>query len=81
MDLSNVTFIGLITVGVVNVLSFWKPNIDSRIKFAVAAGVAFGLTFVPAEISNIILDKAVQALEVAFASSGAYKLAIKAGGK
>lgn len=80
MDLTSVTFIGLMTLGVVNVVTFFKPTLDSKIKFAISVIVAFSLTFVPPELGNIILDKAKVALEIAFASSGTYKLAQKIGG-
>jgi hypothetical protein len=80
-DLGSLTFIGLITIGVVNVISFFKPTLDSKIKFAVSLVVAFGLTFVPVAIGSIILEKAKVALEIAFASSGGYKIAQKVGGQ
>lgn len=80
MDLANVTFIGLMTVGVINVFTFFYPEADSKAKFALSLAVAFGLTFVPPEIGSVILEKAKQALEVAFAASGTYKLAQKVGG-
>lgn len=81
VDLTSVTFIGLMTLGIVNVVTFFKPDLDSKIKFAIAVVAGFGLTFVPVEIGNMILDRAKIALEIAFASSGAYKLATKAGGE
>jgi hypothetical protein len=81
MDLTNLTFVGLITIGVVNVLSFYKPDMDSKVKFAISVCVAFAVTFVPVELGNIVLEKAKIAISVAFASSGAYKLVTKAGGK
>lgn len=80
-DLSNATFIGLVTLGVVNVITMFKTDLDSRIKFIISVLVAFGLTFVPEEIGGMILDKLKIALEVAFAASGVYKLATKAGGE
>jgi len=81
MDLSSMTFIGLVTVGVVNVVTFFKPNLDSKVKFAIALVAAFVLTFVPADLGVLILDKLKIAIEVALASSGAYKLAMKVGGQ
>jgi hypothetical protein len=80
MDLTSATFIGLVTLGVVNVISFYKPGLDSKYKFAISVAVAFGLTFVPADMGNLILEKLKVALEVAFAASGTYKLAQKIGG-
>ena len=80
-DLTSVTFIGLITIGVVNVITFFKPDIKSEIKFGISVLVAFGLTFVPPDMGNIILEKARLAISTAFLASGAYKLASKAGGE
>lgn len=80
MDFTGLTFIGLVTIGFVNVLTFFKPDLDSQMKFGVAVLVAFILTFVPQEIGIVMFDKLKLAIEVAFASSGAYKIATKAGG-
>lgn len=80
MDLTTVTFVGLITLGVVNGLTMFAPTLDSRFKLIISIVVAFGLTFVPADIGNVILNHAKDALEVAFMASGAYKIAQKAGG-
>lgn len=79
-NFSDLTFIGLISLGVVNVLSFFYPKLDSRIKFGASVVVAFAMTFVPVDIGILIVDKAKVALEVAFAASGGYRLAQKAGG-
>lgn len=78
--LSNATFVGLATLGIVNVITMFKPDIDSKYKFLISVGAAFALTFVPAEFGVIILDKMKVAIEVAFAASGTYKLAQKIGG-
>lgn len=80
MDLTSLTFVGLVTIGVVNVISFFKPELDSKVKFAISVVTAFIVTFIPAELGNIILEKAKIAIEVAFAASGGYKLFTKAGG-
>lgn len=80
MDMTGATFIGLVTLGVVNVVTFFVKDLKSEYKFALSVLVAFGLTFVPESIGNMILDKAKIALEIAFASSGGYKLATRAGG-
>lgn len=80
MDLENITLAGLAVIGVVNVVSFYKPDMDSRYKFALSFVVAFLITFVPVDLGNIILEKAKDALQVAFIASGTYKLAQKVGG-
>lgn len=80
MDFSNLTFVGLMTLGAVNVLTFFKPAMDSKVKFGLSVAFAFALGFVPVELGNTIFEKAKVALEVAFAASGAYKVASKAGG-
>lgn len=81
MDIQNLTLVGLAAIGVVNVASFFKPDMDSRIKFALSVTAAFAVTFIPADLGLVILEKAKEALIVAFAASGTYKLASKAGGE
>lgn len=81
MDLQNITLAGLIAIGVVNVLTMWKPALDSKIKFIASLLVALAITFVPVELGSVILDHLKTAIEVAFAASGAYKVAQKAGGQ
>lgn len=80
MDFANMTFIGLMTVGAVNVVTFFVKDLKSEYKFALSVAVAFGLTFVPEAIGGVILEKAKLALEIGLASSGGYKLATRAGG-
>ena len=80
MDFSSLTFAGLATIGIVNVISFFVPEMDSRIKFAISIVAAFALSFIPEAISVTLYDKTIQAIEVAFAASGTYKLAQKIGG-
>lgn len=83
MDLSfltNVTFVGLAVLGIVNVITLFKPDIDSKHKFLISIVAAFALTFVPESFGAMLLDKMKIALEVAFAASGTYKLAQKIGG-
>ena len=80
MDLMSLGFVGLITLGTVNVVTFFKPTLDSKMKFTLSLAVAFGLTFVPADIGNVILNHAKEALAIALGFSGVYKLATKAGG-
>lgn len=80
IDLQSFTLAGLVALGVVNVLTMWKPEIDSKFKFIASLIVAFAITFVPLELGNVLLDHIKTAIEVAFAASGAYKIAQKAGG-
>lgn len=81
MDLESITLAGLAAVGVVNVVTFFRPAITSEIKFAFSAVAAFVvIALVPADLGNIILEYAKQALIIAFAMSGGYKIATKAGG-
>lgn len=79
-DLTNITFIGLATLGIVNVVTLFIPDLDSKYKFIISIVAAFGLTFVPESFSIILFDKMKTALEIAFAASGTYKLAQKVGG-
>lgn len=80
MDLQNATFVGLATLGIVNVITLFKSDIDSKYKFLISVVAAFALTFVPESLGVVLLDKMKTAVEVAFAASGTYKLAQKAGG-
>ena len=80
MDLANSTFIGLATLGTVNVVTFFYPNLDSKLKFGLSIVAAFVLTFVPAGVGGLVLDKVKLAIETALAVSGSYKLAMKVGG-
>lgn len=80
MDLTNMTLVGLAVLGFVNVVSFYKPDMDSKVKFALSAVFAFAITFVPVELGNVILNHAKEALIAAFATSGAYKISQKVGG-
>lgn len=80
MDFTNLTFAGLATLGVVNVIGFFKPELDSKIKFSLSFLAALAFLFVPASIGNLLFDKAKEAIQIAFAVSGTYKLAAKIGG-
>lgn len=80
LDLSNATLVGLAIIGVVNVISFWKPVLDPKVKFAISVGVALLIGFIPADLGAEILNRLVVALSAAFAASGGYKLSQKIGG-
>lgn len=80
MDITSLTFLGLVGLGTVNVITFFKDDMDSRVKFAISFVVIMAASFIPAELGSIILDKAKVALEIALAASGVYKVAQKAGG-
>lgn len=74
LGIGNAAFIGLATIGAVNAAIIFRPNLDSRQKFLIALVSAFILTFVPADIGQIIYLKAKFAIEVALASCGGYKV-------
>ena len=80
MDITAMGFIALMTLGFVNVVTFWKPNMDSKMKIGIAVVFAFALTFVPAGWGNMIADKLKIAIETALLVSGVYKLSQKMGG-
>jgi hypothetical protein len=80
MDIVNLGLTGLVALGAVNVIGFFKPDLDSRIKFALSFVVAFAVTFIPVNIANLLLENIKIALTAAFGISGIYKLAQKAGG-
>lgn len=81
MDLTTITFPALACIGVVNVITFFKPELDSKIKFAVSILVALALSFIPPELTNVLLIKTLEAVEIAFVASGGYKIAQKIGGQ
>lgn len=82
MDLQSLTLAGLAAVGIVNVVSFFRPTLDSKVKFALSFASAFlVIALVPVDLGNIILEHAKEALVIAFAMSGTYKIASKAGGE
>ena len=80
MDFQSMSLAALFAIGVVNVILMVKPNIDSRVKFIIAFVAGFAVLFVPQELSNMLLDKVRQAIEIAFIGSGIYKVAQKVGG-
>lgn len=79
MDFQSMTLAGLMAIGAVNVITMFKADIDSRIKFIVSLVVAFAALYIPDQIGNDVLNKLRDAIQIAFASSGAYKLATKTG--
>jgi hypothetical protein len=81
MDLQSITLAGLFVIGVVNVVTFFKPILDSRVKFAISFVAAFVALLIPADLGAYFLNIAKQAIETAFIASGGYKLLTKAGGK
>jgi hypothetical protein len=81
MDLVSLTLTGLVAIGTVNVISFFKPDLDSKVKFFLSFLVAFAVAFVPPAFSAPILVNVRLALEAALAASGTYKLAQKVGGQ
>lgn len=81
MDLTSYTLAGLMTIGFVNVITMFKPDLDSRLKFGASILVAFAIGFIPADIGNVILEHLKEAITVAFAASGAYKLTQIVGSK
>jgi len=81
MDIMSLALPGLVALGAVNVLTFFKPDMDSRIKFTVSFLVAFAVLFIPADLGNVVANNIKEAIAVAFAASGTYKLFTKAGGE
>ena len=80
-DLQSATLSLLVVIGAVNVLTMYKPDLDSRFKFGVSVAIAFALSFIPAEIGVLLADKLKDAITVALAASGGYKLFQVAGQK
>ncbi len=81
MDFTGMTFIGLMTIGFVNVVTMFFPAMESKYKFTTSILFAFVLTFVPMEFQTVIFDKAKLAIETALMASGIYKLVQTVGNK
>ena len=81
LDLGNITLVGLAIIGVVNAVTFFKPDLDSRAKFLISVVVALIIGFVPADLGNEILNRLVTAITAASVASGGYKISQKLGGK
>lgn len=81
MDIQGTTIAGLTAIGIVNVVTMFFPDLDSRIKFALSAIGAFLVSLIPPDFGNGILNNLRDAIIIAFSASGVYKLAIKAGGE
>lgn len=80
IDLANASFGLLMSIGFVNVLTFFKPDMNSQFKFFLTIIFAFALTYVPADLQSDLLNRAKVAIELALAGSGTYKVAQKIGG-
>lgn len=81
METIDVVKLGLIALGAVNVALMFRPNLESKYKWLLSFGVALVFLLLPESLGNVVMDKVKVALEVAFAASGGYKLASKAGGE
>lgn len=81
INVNDITLTGLAVIGVVNVVTFYRPQTSSKTKFVLSIVVAFLISFIPADLGNIILTRALDAIKLAFAASGSYKLFSKAGGR
>lgn len=81
IDVANMGFTLLMTIGFVNVLTLWKPNLDSKVKLIASGIFAFALTFVPPELGNMLADKIKEGLTIALTATGLYKVAQKIGGQ
>lgn len=79
LDFGSMTLVGLAIIGVVNVVTMFKPDLDTKTKFGISVVVALAIGFVPADLGAEILNHLVVALTAAFAASGSYKLAQKVG--
>lgn len=80
MDIGNLTLTALFAVGAVNIILLFKPEIDSKWKFAISFVAAFIAYFIPADLGSIILNAAKEAIAAAVVGSGIYKIATKTGG-
>lgn len=80
MDIANLTFTGLLVIGTVNVYTYFRPKANSSEKWVLAFIVALAAGYVPVHMANEIAQRIKEAVEIVLASSGGYKVAMKAGG-
>ena len=78
LDLLQLGAVGLLTLGAVksvDIFAVWKNyTLGSETKWLLAVGFAFLFGFIPAEFGNFFLDKAKDALQIAVAVTGVFKL-------
>lgn len=80
IDIASLTLNGLVAIGTVNLVMLFKPDVDSRIRFILSFIAALAVSFIPPDLGTVLLTKAKEAIMVALAASGTYKLAQKVGG-
>lgn len=80
MDFGSLTLTALFAVGAVNVVMFFWPTVDSRVKFAISFVAALIAFFIPADLGQVFLNAIKEAIAAAIIGSGIYKVASKAGG-
>ena len=72
LDLTTISFVGLMSFGIVAVINFkWKLN--SMQNFWLSVGCAFLLGFVPADFGNMILNRVKDAIGIGLTLTGIYK--------
>lgn len=80
MDFGSLTLTALFAVGAVNVVMFFWPTADSRVKFFISFVAALIAYFIPADLGMVLLNAIKEAIAAAIIGSGIYKVATKAGG-
>lgn len=80
MDLTTITFPALATIGVINVITMFKPDLNSQIKFGISVLIAVAISFIPEYIQIDLLARIIEGINIAFVASGGYKVAQKIGG-
>ena len=81
IDFSSMSLVALAIIGVVNVITMFKADLDSKYKFAISVVVALLVGFIPTDLTGELQVRISEALMAAFAASGAYKLSQKVGGQ
>jgi hypothetical protein len=80
MDVQTLGLAGLIAYGLVNAISWWKPDLDKGIKLVILLIVTFGVLFVPPSLGSLVADRIKEALAITLLMTGVGKLANKVGG-
>ena len=72
MDIQSMSFVALITFGAVSAVNYWK-KLDSQMNLMLSVVIAIALSFVPADLGNLIANKIKEAVAIAIGLNGLYQ--------
>ena len=81
VNLVQLGFVGLMSFGSVGALNFFKKGLTQGQNFGLFFVFAFVYGFVPADLGNVIFERAKEALAIATTGTAIYTGIKTAGGK